>query len=263
MSATVTELHKTPSGLTVVYYPNSHRYKISRPGEDLRWVPSVSTILDKSIPKNLSGWVERLTVKGHIDLRQIRGPVIDTYGPDAVLKEMHALGCRYYQERDKAADRGTDVHTAFEQLSDGKVPNLRDWPLEQRGYIQGFVKWWLKHEPKVLHSEIVVGSWSHQYAGRMDLLAEIDGRVGVIDLKTSKAIRESHHFQTQGYMIAVSESGYAVPEFGAILRTAVDGAFEYVETHATAEDFIALKNSMDAQKRFADRTKENEKKAAA
>lgn len=258
--APTTEISTTPSGVQIVYYDKSHRYKLGKPdgtatqpGVDnkLRFVPSVSTILDKTLPKNLTGWAERLTVLGIINLAQLKGPeFVARLGPDAMLAELHATGGRYYQSRDAAADRGTRVHTAFELLSEGKVPNLRDWPLEQRGYIQAICKWWAEYDPTVIQSELMVASWEAQYAGRMDLLARLAGEVVVIDLKTSKAVRESHHFQTAGYRKAVVESGYPAPEHGWILRVGADGEFEFVCSHATTRQWDALVASYRAQKEF-------------
>lgn len=255
-----TEIQGTPAGLQIVYYDKSHRYKIglaesalAPDGVDrkLRWVPSVSTVLDKAVAKNLSGWVERLTVKGMVDLAQLGRPT-DRLGPDAILAEMHSKGLRYYQARDAAAERGTNVHRAQEILATGEVPNVRDFPFEQRGYVQGLAKAWMALDFDVLFSELMVASWRWQYAGRLDLLVRnrSDKRVGVVDLKTSRAIRDSHHFQTAGYMIGVEECGYPKPDFGAVLRVGDDGTYEYVETWATAAQFLALKHSQAAQKEF-------------
>lgn len=257
--APVTTIGRSPAEIEIVYYDKSHRYKIRKGDEPLRFVPSVSTILDKTVPKNLTGWAERLTVAGIVSLNQL-GRQTDRMGPDAILAEMHAQGLRYYQNRDAAAEKGTDVHRAMEDLADGKVPNLREYALDRRGHIQAFVKWWMEYEPKVIYAELMVASWEFQFAGRMDLLVEIDG-VGVVDLKTSKAVRESHHFQTAGYRIGVEECGWPVPTFGAILRTNENGTFEYVQSHASREQFIALVNSYRAQKDFETETKQLAKAA--
>lgn len=259
-----TEIATTPSGVQIVYYDKSHRYKIGRTTgvvekykdavpvkEELRWVPSVSTILDKALSKNLTGWAERLTTSGITQLGQLKGwDYLARLGPDAILAELHAAGLRYYQNRDAAAARGTNVHKAFELLSEGKVPNLKDWPLEQRGYIQAIARWWSEFNPDVIASELMVASWDYQYAGRMDLLARLAGEVVVIDLKTSRAIRESHHYQTAGYRLAARESGHGPCMFGWILRVADDGTFEFVCSHATTRQWKALVASYQSQKEF-------------
>jgi hypothetical protein len=256
------EFQTTPAGIQIVYYPKSHRYKIgltdaadfdTSDDAPLRFVPSVSTILDKAISKNLTGWAERLTVLGLSELSALRGTAyVARLGPEAILKELHAHGLRYYQSRDAAAERGTNVHRAMEMLAEGTIPNLRDWPLEQRGYIQALAKFWRDYEPEVIHSELMVASWEFQYAGRLDLIAKTNRNPlpSVIDLKTSKAVRDSHHFQTAGYRRAADESGYYAPGVGAVVRVGEDGAYEFVESHATTEQFEALVRSHQAQKEF-------------
>lgn len=264
------EIRTTPSGIQIVYQDKAHRYKLrlgpersEEPGDQrLRYVPSVSTILGKSVPKNLSGWVERTTVQNLLTLRS-RGRNIDRLGPEALLEEMKAQGLRYWNARDDAADRGTAVHSAFEELSLGRVPKLTDHPVEHRGYVQAMSKWWMEFNPTVVHTELMVASWVYQYAGRMDLLAEVDGVLGVIDLKTSRGIRETHHFQTAGYRIAVEESGYREPGFGAILRVGEDGSFEYVHSPATAEQFLALHGSYTALREFEQVQKQSLKELKA
>lgn len=241
-------INGTPSGRTIVYYDKAHRYKIDR-GGGMDFVPSVSTILDKALAKNLSGWAERGGVLG-VQTLVSRGRPVQTMGPDAILDEMHAAGLRYYQRRDAAALRGTSIHNAFEQLSMGTAPRLSDYPLGERGYLQAITRWWLEHDPAVLHTEIMVASWVHGFAGRMDLLADIGAGPEVIDLKTSKAVRESHHFQTAGYRLGVRESGYGETVGGRVLRVGEDGTFELVKTWATEEQFVALHQSYLAQRVF-------------
>jgi genome maintenance exonuclease 1 len=256
------EISTTPSGVQIVYQDKAHRYKLRRIRREppplqpsdledlkLRYVPSVSTVLDKAVQKNLSGWVERQTVAGVIELRQ-RGRPVERMGAEAILEEMKSQGLRYWNARDDAASRGTSVHKGFEQLAEGKVPKLTDFPVEHRGYLQAMCRWWVEFEPVVVHTELMVASWEHQYAGRMDLLAKVDGVLGVLDLKTSRAVRDSHHYQTAGYQIAVEESGYGVPRFGAILRAGEDGEYEYVHSLATPEQFLALHASFRAQREF-------------
>lgn len=260
------EISTAPSGLRIVYYDKSHRYKIGMTADGLLFVPSVSTVLDKALPKNLTGWAERLTVAGIVSLEQLgRSPL--RLGPDAILKELHAKGLRYYQQRDNAAARGTLVHRAFESLCNGRVPFLADFEPEHRGYVQGIAKWWTTYNPEVLYAELMVGSLKHGFAGRMDLLCVIrwKGRtiVCVIDLKTSKAIRDSHHFQTAGYLLGALESGYPEAEKGFVLRVGADGEYEFVESWATGDQFLALVESMKAQKQFEVEGKRRARELAA
>lgn len=239
------EISPTPSGRKIVYYDKAHRYRIDR-GDGMDFVPSVSTILDKAVSKNLSGWAERGAVLG-VQTLASRGRPVEQMGPDAILDEMHSQGLRHYQRRDAAALRGTSVHTAFEQLALGTPPKLSSFPIGERGYVQAIAKWWMEHEPTVEHSEVMVASWEHGFAGRMDL---VTAEHGVVDLKTSKAIRESHHYQTAGYRIGLRESGYGGVDAGWVLRVGEDGTFEFVKSWATEQQFLSLHRSYVAQREF-------------
>lgn len=255
--APTAEIATTPSGIHIAYYDKSHRYKIGEDSKSLAFVPSVSTILDKTLAKNLSGWAERGAVDGMLTLHRM-GKLRELDATRA-LALLHDHGLRYYQTRDKAAQRGTDVHAVMEKLAEGVVPKVGDYPQAQWGYVQALCNWWIKANPEVIHSELMVASLMYGYAGRMDLLAKVNGKLGVIDLKTSRGVRESHHYQTAGYRLAVEESGYGTPEFGAILRVGEDGAYEYVESWAEDWQFIDLVKSHTAQKTFERATPEQYK----
>lgn len=257
------EIVSTPSGIRIAYFDKSHRYKIGRTAEDMSFVPSVSTILDRALPKNLSGWAERIGVEGALAVLEAGTPDARAWTADEVLAAMRDDRLRYWQRRDEAATRGTSVHQAFETLALGQIPKLADYAEHERGYISGVARWWADYEPKVIHAELMVCSWSHKYAGRMDLLAETNRHpgAGVYDLKTSKSVRDSHHFQTAGYRLAVEESGYSTTTVGAIVRVGEDGTYESVESWATPEQFLALHESYLAQKQFEQDTPKEHKRS--
>jgi hypothetical protein len=249
------EIRTTPSGIRIHFNPRNHRYKIGRDADAMSFVPSVSTILGDTIPKNLSGWAERGAVEGCLAVLE------EGWLPDAeeVLARMEKRGLRHWQRRDAAADRGTSVHSAFEILGEGRVPKLSGFAPSQRGYVRAVCKWWADAEPVVLENELIVASMAHGYAGRLDLYCELDGVPTIVDLKTSSGVRESHHFQLAGYEVALSESGYGDVDAKAVLRVDNDGEYEYVESWATTGQFLALLDSYSAQKQFKTDTPEAHK----
>ena len=54
-------------------------------------------------------------------------------------------------------------------------------------------------ERRVVHPE-------HRYAGTVDALAYIDGKFGILDIKTSQAIYRDYNLQTAAYMEALKNS---------------------------------------------------------
>jgi len=66
--------------------------------------------------------------------------------------------------------------------------------------------------------EQTVWSKKHRYAGTMDLLADVDGVLTLVDFKTGKAIYPEAHVQNVAYQVALAEMGHAAPAEGLIVR---------------------------------------------
>lgn len=216
----------TPSGIEITFDEEKHRYLV-----DGERYPSVTTLLgciDKSGP--LMAWAVAETKAGR----------------------------DYRETRDTAATRGTSVHDALEVLAtDGTPPDLRNFPEEDRGYVQGLCGWWLKHDPVPTMVEQVVASKRLRFAGKFDLLAEVGGFSTLIDLKTSKRVYETHHLQLGGYRLALTECGWEDPFEAAVLRVGEDGSYEYVPGKADPADFecvVALYEVLKKMRRGGRRT---------
>ena len=187
-----------------------HRaYYIQHPGEKRTRVPSVTTLLNEIVPKDLSWWSEEQGILGMAELvrRGLWNPVQHT-GEDAVeLVRSHRLGKD--AARDRAATRGTDAHSIVEAfLTEGTAPRPQDWPPELHGYIQALTRWILDVKPDPICVEQLVASEAG-YAGRVDLLARIDGQVTLVDLKTNVRgmVFTGAHLQTALYRRALYECG--------------------------------------------------------
>lgn len=108
------------------------------------------------------------------------------------------------ESTDRSAEEGTMVHEAVEAYMLGKTPEVN--PLIQPAY-EGFLQFmenrniqtsadWV--ERRIKHTD-------HRYAGTIDAMALIDGRFGVLDIKTSQAIYRDYNLQTSAYMEALLE----------------------------------------------------------
>ena len=89
----------------------------------------------------------------------------------------------------------------------------------------------------------------HSYAGRVDLVAEIDGRVTLTDLKTNPSGRcyDESHAQAAAYALALPECGLPEPERCIVVAVGADGSFDEVECEASAQDFLSV---LDTSKRM-------------
>jgi genome maintenance exonuclease 1 len=84
--------------------------------------------------------------------------------------------------------------------------------------VQAFKAWALRVSLKPVLVERIVYSKKHRYAGTLDLLARVEGRLTMIDFKTGKAVYDEAHLQAAAYAAALEEMGYREPAASLIVR---------------------------------------------
>lgn len=106
--------------------------------------------------------------------------------------------------KNKSAEEGSLVHGIVEKLVSGESPVI---PEEIKPAILAFEK--LREERGILfHPEFVeklIWSERWKYAGTVDVLATIDGKFGVLDVKTSGGFWPEYNLQTAAYLSALQE----------------------------------------------------------
>ncbi|MBI4138193.1 MAG: hypothetical protein HY482_01185 [Candidatus Wildermuthbacteria bacterium] len=100
-----------------------------------------------------------------------------------------------------AADWGTKVHAAVERIMKNEYAGGFE---DIAPSVRAFEKWRTDHGVKPAGRanavEARVWDFEHGYAGTLDLVAEVQGRVGVVDVKTASVMREEYALQTAAYM---------------------------------------------------------------
>lgn len=152
------------------------------------------------------------------DFKQTNGYVIDgTWYPRVtkILEVKSKPGLEvFFKEMDsytlveevktRSAIEGSMVHTAVQNLLTG---NTTDIPGEIMPAVAAFISF-NKTQGIVFHKEYVerqIKSFTHRYAGTVDALATIDGKFGVLDIKTSTGFYPEYNLQTAAYMLALQE----------------------------------------------------------
>lgn len=99
---------------------------------------------------------------------------------------------------ENARKRGKAVHEyAEEYLLCGELDFDRIEP-EYLPYVENFVNWANTYKPKVLYTEYKIGC--AEFAGTTDLICEIDGKIVLVDYKTTSAVdKKSLSVQLEGY----------------------------------------------------------------
>lgn len=106
--------------------------------------------------------------------------------------------------KNKSAQEGSAVHEIIEKLILGETPEV---PREFSAVAVAFEKFNLggriKSNPDLIERKI----WSKKdkYAGTADALAFIDGKFGVLDIKTSTGFYPDYNLQTAAYISALRE----------------------------------------------------------
>ncbi|MBI2594728.1 MAG: hypothetical protein HYW38_00480 [Candidatus Colwellbacteria bacterium] len=104
----------------------------------------------------------------------------------------------------KSADEGTKVHEAVQAILTGKEPEIDPTILPA---VAGFRKFLdetnIQVDPDFIEKRIV--SFNERYAGTIDALALINGRFGILDIKTSQAIYRDYNLQTAAYFPPLQE----------------------------------------------------------
>ena len=113
-----------------------------------------------------------------------------------IIKQSEGDYDKYLTKTSAALRVGSAVHNDCEKLLLGEELLIEHDPEVQKGVIS-FCQWYFKAKPKVLAVEEVLYSKSLKqgklvcpFAGRCDLVAEIDGDIWMLDLKTSKSLED-------------------------------------------------------------------------
>jgi hypothetical protein len=112
----------------------------------------------------------------------------------------------------KAANEGTQVHTAIDRFLNGDEITWIDeygkanYSLDVWKMILKFADFWNTNKPELLSTEYHVFSDVHEYAGTADLIVMINGKRWLLDIKTSNSLHSSYGLQLSAYAMAWNET---------------------------------------------------------
>lgn len=158
----------------------------------------------------------------------------------------------HQKELAKAGDIGAQVHALIEWnlrqslgQTVGPEPKVVD---KAQWAFMAFQDWANSVNLKPIFIEQMVYSRTYRYAGTMDLLAEVNGVLSLVDFKTGKSIYAEAYLQNIAYQQALIEMGHSTPQAGYIVRLPkvdTDPAFEVGTVPAVGElwpTFVAVLN---------------------
>lgn len=175
---------------------------IFEPGEEKVVVPSVTTVLGILDKPGVTQWaVNQTAAYCAINADKLLGMSVE---------RGYKLGQFYHQRTVKfddpltditsyhsgvlndLAELGTAVHEWAEQFFKGGIePEL--YTDAQVQMAEQIILWASDNDVEILHTEVTV--FGDGYAGTLDFIARINGVIYLVDIKTARAIRDSHMAQ--------------------------------------------------------------------
>lgn len=123
-----------------------------------------------------------------------------------------------------AAEKGTTVHNAIENFIQFGIEDIDG---KYESYFRAFRKFWNDYKPKPIMTESRMYHKTFRYAGTTDFVCEIDGKLTIIDWKTSARIEKMlTGVQLEGYTRAYESHGVNI-EQKAIVHLQKDASYNF------------------------------------
>ncbi|MDP3974678.1 MAG: hypothetical protein Q8P88_00045 [Candidatus Jorgensenbacteria bacterium] len=104
-----------------------------------------------------------------------------------------------------SATEGTLIHETVEKILTGEKPEI---PPSVEPSIRAFLEFLVKNDihvdPTYVEHRLV--NYEHRYAGTLDAIAMIGGKLGILDIKTSQEIYRDYNLQTSAYLAAMKDA---------------------------------------------------------
>lgn len=204
--ATEKQVITTYDGKTIHFLPNSHQYRLIDGSEkgyfNLTSPSAVVGVLDKS--QALLIWNDNLIKDAVTKIEELM------YSREDVIAKVEELLKVRTTKLDEAKDVGTFVHeyaelTAYNLFNGASYPEIpEDLPEQALSGINAFINFCEDNKMKFIDVERFIYS-KLGYAGKLDVICEINGVPTLADFKTSKGVYTSQKYQLAGYDEAISE----------------------------------------------------------
>lgn len=196
------------------YHAENHTYTDKETGKLL---PGVTSILDNMKKDFLAPWAAKEVVK----YLENKHTVIKKMKKSEFISLLEEAKTSWRRKGDSAKESGTIAHDWIEQYllkQDPKLPEDK----QAKNAVEAFLNWEKENKVEWLYTELVVGSKTHEFGGKIDAVAILNGRKTLIDFKTSNQISKDYFLQTAAYQLALEEMGAEI-EQRFILRIAKNG----------------------------------------
>lgn len=165
-------------------------------------------------------------------------------------------GISLYEKQE--ADIGTLAHLMIEYEIKGKEVDLTQFPMDvveqAKQCYANWQEWKERNKFEPVESELSLVSEKHQYGGTIDIIAIINDKLSLVDIKTGKEVYEDHIIQLVAYKQLWDENFPENPLTGGfhIIRTGKEMAMFshnwYDDFPCALEVFLMLRKLYDLHK---------------
>jgi len=168
--------------------------------------PRVTTVLHEGFKDgDLESWAIKMAMQKLLALWQEHMGTHDGALPDLEALCAESSGASKEIMR-TAARRGTATHHLIEGKTREELQiQEEDWGSVESMY-ESFKLWAKERNFTPIANEVAVWSDKHGYKGTLDCIGYVDGRLELIDWKTSNAIQKGYRLQTTAYWSALRET---------------------------------------------------------
>lgn len=186
-------------------------------------VPSVTQILSVINKPALINWAANMAVES---IQSEIKPGV-AYGEMQLVNIFEAGRKAHNKRKTDAANIGTFVHEWVAKYIKGQKPEM---PFDEnlKVAVGKFLDWQKQYDVKFILAEEPIFSQEYQFAGTLDWIAKIDGKLVLGDLKTSSGIYDEYWLQVAAYQLAREEEFPTEKyDYRGIIRIGKDGSFEW------------------------------------
>jgi hypothetical protein len=156
-------------------------------------VTAVLRIIDKPA---IATWAKQETAKCAIRNWDLLDGMLQAGGHDAAVAWLSRIPD--YQ-KDTAGKLGSRVHVLAEQIARGAEPDMDE---EETSFVNGYRRFIEDFDPELVSVEHTAKNLTHGYGGTFDFIARINGRLTLVDIKTSKGVYPETALQIAAYASA-------------------------------------------------------------
>ena len=240
--------------IDLYFDPIKHTYKVN--GKIVR---SVTGICSEGVPKKaLIDWLVSTPMaeaKSQLNKLLDEGTKLDRVTLERVFLESSK---KTEKIKVDAGLVGSVVHGLIEDFLNGKeIPEQTDKKVITCW--NTFLKWWEKQEYTPVEIEKKIYSQNFNYAGTLDLVVkDKEGKLVLIDIKTSNSILFEYHLQLNAYAFAYTEETKNAISGGKIVRLPKQGGkievVDGVMSKTMFDAFLSAKYMAHAIKEYANLT---------